>query len=115
MTVSSSSSSGSQRDVRREISQILLIHANDINADCLGRDLLSDWEARSYRFVVLIQALEDKGLSERGTITSGCTDRRGCTGGRWSLGLKDETRSGTRSPSGSWICSRSSEGKVREK
>lgn len=43
----------------REISQILLIHANDINADCLDQ-MLKRLEARGYRFVMLDQALEDK-------------------------------------------------------
>ena len=43
----------------REISQILLIHANDINADCLDQ-MLKRLEARGYRFVTLDQALEDK-------------------------------------------------------
>lgn len=43
----------------REISQILLIHANDLNADCLDQ-MLKRLEARGYRFVTLDQALEDK-------------------------------------------------------
>jgi peptidoglycan/xylan/chitin deacetylase (PgdA/CDA1 family) len=43
----------------REISQILLIHANDINADCLD-EMLKRLEARGYHFVTLDRALEDK-------------------------------------------------------
>ena len=43
----------------REISQILLIHANDINADCLDQ-MLKRLESRGYHFVTLDQALEDK-------------------------------------------------------
>jgi peptidoglycan/xylan/chitin deacetylase (PgdA/CDA1 family) len=43
----------------REITQILLFHANDINADCLD-EMLKRLEARGYRFVTLDQALEDK-------------------------------------------------------
>jgi peptidoglycan/xylan/chitin deacetylase (PgdA/CDA1 family) len=48
----------------REISQILLIHANDINADCLD-ELLKRLEARGYRFVTLDQAMEDKAYQTR--------------------------------------------------
>jgi peptidoglycan/xylan/chitin deacetylase (PgdA/CDA1 family) len=43
----------------RDINQVLLIHANDINADCLDQ-MLKKLEARGYRFVTLDQALEDK-------------------------------------------------------
>ena len=43
----------------RQISQILLIHANDINADCLDQ-MLKRLESRGYRFVTLDQALQDK-------------------------------------------------------
>jgi peptidoglycan/xylan/chitin deacetylase (PgdA/CDA1 family) len=43
----------------RDISQILLIHANDINADCLD-EMLKRLEARGYRFVTLDHAMEDK-------------------------------------------------------
>lgn len=43
----------------RQISQILLIHANDINADCLDQ-MLKRLESRGYHFVTLDQALEDK-------------------------------------------------------
>jgi len=70
----------------REISQILLIHANDINADCLD-DLLKRLEKRGYRFVTLDQALEDKAYQTR-------DDYIGLHGPSWlhrwtvSLGLK---------------------------
>jgi peptidoglycan/xylan/chitin deacetylase (PgdA/CDA1 family) len=48
----------------REISQILLIHANDINADTLD-EMLKRLEARGYRFVTLDQALEDRAYQTR--------------------------------------------------
>jgi len=41
-----------------EIPQTLLIHANDINADCLD-ELLTRFEARGYRFVSLDAAMKD--------------------------------------------------------
>lgn len=70
----------------REISQILLIHANDINADCLD-EMLKRLEARGYRFVTIDQALEDKAYQTR-------DDYIGLHGPSWlhrwtvSLGLK---------------------------
>jgi len=70
----------------REIGQILLIHANDINADCLD-EMLKRLEARGYRFVTLDQALEDKAYQTR-------DDYIGLHGPSWlhrwtvSLGLK---------------------------
>jgi len=42
----------------REIPQILLIHANEINADCLD-EMLDRLEARGYAFVSLDEALRD--------------------------------------------------------
>jgi len=48
----------------REINQILLIHANDINADTLD-EMLKRLEAHGYRFVTLDQALEDKAYQTR--------------------------------------------------
>jgi peptidoglycan/xylan/chitin deacetylase (PgdA/CDA1 family) len=42
----------------REIRQVLLIHSNDLNADCLD-DVLKVIERRGYRFVPLDRALED--------------------------------------------------------
>jgi peptidoglycan/xylan/chitin deacetylase (PgdA/CDA1 family) len=70
----------------RDISQILLIHANDLNADCLD-EMLKRLEARGYRFVTLDQALEDKAYQTR-------DDYIGLHGPSWlhrwtvSLGLK---------------------------
>ena len=46
--------------VGREIPQILLIHASDMNAD-LMRELLAMFRRRGYRFVSLGQALSDEG------------------------------------------------------
>lgn len=42
----------------REIPQILLIHANEINADCLD-EMLDRLEARGYAFATLDEALRD--------------------------------------------------------
>ena len=70
----------------REINQILLIHANDINADCLD-EMLRRLEARGYRFVTLDQALEDTAFQTK-------DDYIGLNGPSWlhrwtvSLGLK---------------------------
>ena len=43
----------------REIPQVLLIHANDLNADCLDA-MLARLEARGYRFVNLDEAVKDE-------------------------------------------------------
>jgi peptidoglycan/xylan/chitin deacetylase (PgdA/CDA1 family) len=70
----------------REISQILLIHSNDINADCLD-EMLKRLENRGYRFVTLDQALEDKAYQTK-------DDYIGMNGPSWlhrwtvSMGLK---------------------------
>ena len=42
-----------------EIPQILLIHANRLNADCLG-DVIEQLEKRGYQFVTLEEALRDQ-------------------------------------------------------
>jgi peptidoglycan/xylan/chitin deacetylase (PgdA/CDA1 family) len=42
----------------REVPQTLLIHANDINADCLD-EMLRKFEARNYRFISLDAAMAD--------------------------------------------------------
>jgi peptidoglycan/xylan/chitin deacetylase (PgdA/CDA1 family) len=42
----------------REIPQVLLIHASDLNADCLD-EMLTKMEKRGYRFVSLEEALKD--------------------------------------------------------
>lgn len=70
----------------REINQILLIHANDINADCLDQ-MLRRLEGRGYRFVTLDQALEDNAYQTKDEYI-------GLNGPSWlhrwtvSLGLK---------------------------
>jgi peptidoglycan/xylan/chitin deacetylase (PgdA/CDA1 family) len=50
----------------REIPQTLLIHANDINADCLD-ELLTRFEARGYSFVTLDQAMKDPAYQTKDT------------------------------------------------
>ena len=49
----------SRRLVGREVRQVLLVHANALNADCFGR-LADAIEARGYRFVSLDDALADE-------------------------------------------------------
>jgi peptidoglycan/xylan/chitin deacetylase (PgdA/CDA1 family) len=53
----------------REISQTLLLHANDINADCLD-ELLKRLEARGYRFVTLEEAMADSAYQTKDTLVS---------------------------------------------
>jgi peptidoglycan/xylan/chitin deacetylase (PgdA/CDA1 family) len=48
----------SPRIFGHEIPQTLLIHANDLNADCLD-ELLARFESRGYRFVSLDEAMKD--------------------------------------------------------
>ena len=43
----------------REIRQVLLLHANALNADCFGK-LAESMKARGYRFITLPEALEDE-------------------------------------------------------
>jgi len=70
----------------REITQILLIHANDLNADCMD-EMLKRMETRGYEFKTLDRALEDKAYETR-------DDFVGRMGPSWlhrwsiSLGLK---------------------------
>jgi peptidoglycan/xylan/chitin deacetylase (PgdA/CDA1 family) len=52
----------------RELPQIMLIHANKLNADHLD-DLLGMLEKRGYRFVSLAAVLEDKGFELPDTFT----------------------------------------------
>ena len=72
----------------RQISQTLLIHANDINADCLD-EMLNRLVARGYRFVTLDGALDDEAYRTR-------DDYVGPAGPSWlhrwtlSLGMKWE-------------------------
>ena len=48
----------------REIPQVLLIHANDLNADCLN-ELLQRFADRGYSFVSLDQAISDPAYETR--------------------------------------------------
>jgi peptidoglycan/xylan/chitin deacetylase (PgdA/CDA1 family) len=50
----------------REIPQVLLIHANDLNGDCLD-EMLQRFAARGYRFVTLDEAMADPSYSTRDT------------------------------------------------
>jgi len=64
----------SQELFGRDIRQILLVHANALNADRFG-DLAAMIESRGYRFVSLDRALEDEayGSADTFTGTSGMT------------------------------------------
>jgi peptidoglycan/xylan/chitin deacetylase (PgdA/CDA1 family) len=53
----------------REIPQILLIHVNDINADCLD-EMLKQFEARGYKFVTLDAAMADPAYQTKDTYIS---------------------------------------------
>jgi len=53
----------------REIPQVLLIHANDLNADCLD-EMLKRFEARGYRFVTLAEAMADPAYHTADTLVS---------------------------------------------
>ena len=50
----------------REIPQTLLMHANDINADCLD-EILRRLSARGYRFVTLDEAMSDPAYQTKDT------------------------------------------------
>lgn len=50
----------------REIAHTLLLHANDINADCLD-DMLRRLAARGYRFVTLQEAMSDPAYQTKDT------------------------------------------------
>lgn len=50
----------------RDIPQTLLIHANDINADCLD-EMLKRFEARGYRFITLDEAMNDPAYQTKDT------------------------------------------------
>ncbi len=49
----------SRRLVGREVRQVLLLHANTLNADCFGR-LAQSMKARGYAFITLEEALKDE-------------------------------------------------------
>jgi peptidoglycan/xylan/chitin deacetylase (PgdA/CDA1 family) len=53
----------------REVTQTLLIHANDITADCLD-EMLRRFEARGYRFVTLDEAMTDPAYATKDTLIS---------------------------------------------
>ena len=53
----------------REIPQILLIHVNDINADCLD-EMLKQFEARGYKFVTLDAVMADPAYQTKDTYIS---------------------------------------------
>jgi peptidoglycan/xylan/chitin deacetylase (PgdA/CDA1 family) len=53
----------------REIAQTLLLHANDLNADCLD-ELLTRYERRGYRFVTLEQAMADPAYRTPDTLVT---------------------------------------------
>jgi len=50
---------GSRRLLGREVRQVLLLHANALNADLFGR-LAEMMQARGYRFITLDRALQDE-------------------------------------------------------
>ncbi|MCI0524837.1 MAG: polysaccharide deacetylase, partial [Acidobacteria bacterium] len=53
----------------RDIPQTLLIHTNDINADCLD-EMLKRFEARGYRFITLDEAMADPAYQTKDTDVS---------------------------------------------
>jgi peptidoglycan/xylan/chitin deacetylase (PgdA/CDA1 family) len=53
----------------RNIPQTLLIHTNDINADCLD-EMLKRFEARDYRFITLDEAMADPAYQTKDTDVS---------------------------------------------
>lgn len=53
----------------REVTQTLLLHANDINADCLD-EMLQRLKARGYRFVTLDAAMADPAYQTKDTLVS---------------------------------------------
>lgn len=67
----------------REIPQLLLLHAIDINADCLDK-MLRRYEARGYRFVTLDEVMSDPAYQTKDTLVA----QRGPTWlWRWSKSL----------------------------
>ena len=53
----------------REIPQTLLLHANDINADCLD-ELLQRLSARGYQFITLDEAMADPAYQTKDTLVA---------------------------------------------
>jgi peptidoglycan/xylan/chitin deacetylase (PgdA/CDA1 family) len=53
----------------RDIPQTLLIHTNDITADCLD-EMLKRFEARGYRFITLDEAMADAAYQTKDTVVA---------------------------------------------
>jgi peptidoglycan/xylan/chitin deacetylase (PgdA/CDA1 family) len=53
----------------RDIPQTLLIHSNDITADCLDK-VLAGFETRGYRFITLDEAMNDDAYQTRDTFVT---------------------------------------------
>ena len=53
----------------REVAQTLVIHANDITADCLGT-MLAQFDKRGYRFITLDEAMSDAAYSNEDTLVT---------------------------------------------
>jgi peptidoglycan/xylan/chitin deacetylase (PgdA/CDA1 family) len=53
----------------REVPQLLLIHSNDINADCLD-EMLRRFEARGYKFVTLDKVMSDPAYETKDTYVN---------------------------------------------
>ncbi|MBS1787079.1 MAG: polysaccharide deacetylase family protein [Acidobacteria bacterium] len=67
----------------REIPQVLLLHANDLNADCLD-EMLRRYETRGYRFITLDEAMRDPAYQTKDTLVN---DRGPTWLWRWSKSL----------------------------
>ncbi len=89
----------SRRLFGREIPQIILLHANDLNADCLD-ELLTRVEQRGYTFVDLDRALSDPAYQTR-------DDYVGPLGiswlHRWTLALGAPFDIDTQPPLANWV------------
>lgn len=55
--------------IGRDIPHVVLLHANDINADCIDA-LLEHYAERGHRFVSLERALEDPAYATRSTLVT---------------------------------------------
>ena len=79
----------------REIPQVLLVHANHLNADHFGR-IAAMLQGRGYRFVALEQALADPAYASADRFTGGAgiswLHRWALTRGGSSLVARDEPR-----------------------
>ena len=53
----------------REVTQTLLLHVNDITADCLD-EMLNRYESRGYRFVTLDEAMGDPAYQTKDTLVT---------------------------------------------